>query len=785
MEYAANDFRTMTEQVKLTKELISLVHFVELNESGWVKKTLGKIVLSILCRSSSSLDRSQIHAAVTAAAAHDFGQSTLNKCVDWLISQGQILERPKGAFRVRESVLKDIEAAIKATEAEERSTEATFVCLLKRFAPDLDGGVVWSQFLELFLLPLIRGAGANTLNLLSGAAPLGSKENLQPFLDILPSPSRDDVHRTVVEFLDPTSADIRQFILKRVAASFFVAAVSLDSSTVEALDKKRNTHSSIRLFLDTNTLFSVLGLHEHEANDGVQSLVALNKNPDAPVKVKLFAFPETIDEATRVLSGASNSMGANSYPQQLAKAALRTNISGVHASYLKAAAKTSEHLSPRDYFSPYIKNFAAILKQRGIEVIDRKLLVDRQDQDVIDDVVNSTEWEKRLPEERRKPYEAMFHDIYVWHCVNRQRELQLTSPLEAKEWFVTLDRRLIWFDAYKGKGSASWVPTCIDPSTFIQYAQFWTPRTAQFETALFGSLRLPLLFKEFDSDTEDVSLAIINRLSRIEGVGDFTSDEIHTLLLNDAVRTRFRESPSDVEQTELVRDELLAIHKQTVEKSKQLELDLSHERVRKDALVSQLKLVTQTTASEKLELLASNDKSQSEIRKQTDAASCLQQELEAAKAKLMAFELASNAERVANERKQRAYRFFLLNLLTPFVSASILFATLASYLFTPVRAVGVGLLLGAGAAAGVCKLTSREKKCVSDTPWLRRVCKALTVGWALGVGGVYATSNALYSNFWSSHQNDIVRRALATTTLGAENSKVPASSGPLPADKTR
>ncbi|OLL33741.1 hypothetical protein BTH42_00225 [Burkholderia sp. SRS-W-2-2016] len=777
MEHATKNFREMTEQVKLTKELISLVHFVELNESGWVRKTLSKIVLAILCRSTQGLSRQEIHDAVRLQAAYDFGLGSVIKAIELLSSQHQLIEHPKGVFRVRESALNEIQSAIAATEAEEEATKSAFIAALQRCPGGLDGERVWEMFLELFLMPLIREAGANTLNLLSGAAPLSTREDLQPLLDALPTETREDVFRTVVEFLNPSAKDVRQFILKRVAASFFIAAVSLDTATVEALDKKRNTHSSLRLFMDTNTLFSVLGLHENEENDGVEGLLALRDDPRAPVKIKLFVFPETIEEATRVLSHAAQSMGSQVYPRHLAQAALRSNLSGVHAKYLEAVSRTSTPLSPKDYFAPYLSNLSAILKKRGIEVIDRRLLIGRQDQEVIDDVLDNQKFEERLPETRRKSYEAIFHDIYIWHCIQRQRDLQLSSPLDAKEWFVTLDRRLVGFDAYKGKGNSGWVPVCVDPSTFIQFAQFWMPRSAQFEKALFGSLKLPLLFREFDSETEDVSLAIINRLSRIEAVGDFTADEIHTLLLNDAVRTRFRESPSDAEQTAIVRDELLSIHRDTVEKSKKLENELSEERTRKDALVQQLDSASRSSEAERLARQEISTKHKAEMAVQKRNAEALRRELEQERQSRIQLE---EAARRANEQKElatKAQKYFLFCVLLPFIGASLIFGAFALLLFTPLRAVGVGLALGIGGTAGIVKFTAAKRPAVKETTWLRRVCAVLTFGWTMGVAGVYQTGSALYSNFWSNHQDDIVKQAVATTTI---NHDAPTSAGKSP-----
>jgi len=387
MEARKRDFLKMTEQVKLTKELVSLVHYVELNESGWVQKTLLKIILAVLrARKVGAVTKQEVREDVKNATTHDFGAAAIEKAISQLLSDRKLLENPKKHYQLRQEAIRDIDEAMASTSAEETAARVRFEGLIKEAAPEVEAAALWSRFENDYLYPLISKSGANTLNLISGGATEIPTEGLGPVMETVPAEVREQVTHAVIKFLDPNNQQTRQFILKRVAATFFVGAVSLDNSTIDALDRKRTRKSSIKLFLDTNTLFSVLSLHENDEDDSVQSLMALNRNPNSPIQLKLFVFPETIDEATRVLHAAMNHLGANPMPSNVARVGMTSNLSGVYGRYFQAAAKSTIGLSPREYFEPYISGLAGILKGRNIEIIDRSLLVSTLDPEFLEDV---------------------------------------------------------------------------------------------------------------------------------------------------------------------------------------------------------------------------------------------------------------------------------------------------------------------------------------------------------------------------------------------------------------
>lgn len=777
MESRNKDFLKMTEQVKLTKELVSLVHYVELNESGWVQKTLLKIILAVLrARKSGALTKQELREEVKDATTHDFGASAIDKAISRLLTDKKLFENPPKHFQLRQEAIREIDEAMASTSAEEEAARSRFEALINEATPDVDASALWTRFENDYLYPLISRSGASTLNLITGGAAEISTEGLGAVVESVPQELREQVTHAVIKFLDPNNQQTRQFILKRVAATFFVGAVSLDSSTIEALDRKRHRKSSIKLFLDTNTLFSVLSLHENDEDDSVQSLMALNRNSNSPIQLKLFVFPETIEEATRVLHAAMNHLGTHPIPSNVARAGMSSNLSSVYGRYFQAAEKSKVGLSPRDYFEPYVSGLSAILKSRGIEIIDRSLLVSTLDSVLLADIQAMVDHEAKKPEERRKNYEAIKHDVFIWHCVERARPVGLASPLEATDWFVTLDKRLMGFDAFKRGGKSNAVPICIDPSSFIQYAQFWTPRSPEFEKALFGSLRLPLLFRDFDSDTEDVTVAILRRMAAFEDVHTFSHAELQAILLDKAVRSRFKNATSSEEEVRIIQDELLAAHESTVERLRQLETEVST----KDALVGRqaqeaesLRKQRDTIEDQKNQAAEERDAAKDRAREAYGKVAMLEQELAAANQeksetnKQLAEYLQQEAQTIQLRKERKAALCYIVVVgVTPAIISALIVGGLLRHFFNVpfpfLPAAIVGLIIGSGL------LWYFGKKHPSLEPF-PRIKKCITV---LGIVSMCSllfakeTASALYQNYVQANQDKLP--ATISTVLGGE-----------------
>lgn len=147
--------------------------------------------------------------------------------------------------------------------------------------------------------------------------------------------------------------------------------------------------------------------------------------------------------------------------------------------------------------------------------------------------------------------------MILWHFVNDTRPALIESPIDAREWILTVDFRFIAFDEHKQQRTKSTVPLCLHPTSLIQLLQFWVPRTKEFGEAILGSLRLPFLFQELDPEDEKTTLQILKGLGRFEGADQLSEQAITQVVLNEGLRARLRAQHSDEEEIQIVRDALV------------------------------------------------------------------------------------------------------------------------------------------------------------------------------------------------------------------------------------
>jgi len=165
------------------------------------------------------------------------------------------------------------------------------------------------------------------------------------------------------------------------------------------------------------------------------------------------------------------------------------------------------------------------------------------------------------------------------------------SPAEAKYWVVTVDYRFLGFDAFKRQDIGASIPIVVHPTTLIQLLQLWVPRTQEFEEAIVRSLRFAFLFHEFDSNSEKMTVRILESLSRFENIRDLSQDVVSSVLMNQALRTRLAEATSVDQETTLVKEALIEENNKTTERlqlASEISERLAMESNKKDNRIAEL-----------------------------------------------------------------------------------------------------------------------------------------------------------------------------------------------------
>lgn len=562
-----DEHRDRMDQKTLAPELISLVHHVALNESGWWKKAVRRMIVAVVWRAGQPLSCREIAEQLDKEFHVQLGEAAIEAHISALRSDRELTtDSDRSKVKVAEASLRKFEQDLEASKSDGEKAREQFSILIKSFCENLDEKATWEDFNNNFLLPMIKSIGANTYRLVTGESRFENSTYLENFLRKYPETYTDCLRRVLAEFLSPRNAFTRSYILTYLNVYFLVEAAKIPGKTLEAIEKSQAKKPRFRLFLDTNVLFSILGLHDNPADSAAVTLLNLADSIKDRVELKLYVVPDTVEETRRVISAAANHLSNIGVPRNVASAASHFNLSGIVAKYFDVSKRTLDRINPQDYFAPYIENLVVILKTKGIEVYGGPIQHMHTRQDVVDDVVAQLEREQAKSDAKQKTYEALQHDVTLWHVVNDARSAALESPLDAVDWAVTLDYRFLGFDQYKQRVANRRVPVCLHPVALAQLLQFWIPMSQDVQDSILTSIQLPLIFHDFSEEDENVTLRIVQAISRFQNAEDLPEDTIRSILVDKALRARISEDVPENRQIELVRDALIEQHEMTKKK---------------------------------------------------------------------------------------------------------------------------------------------------------------------------------------------------------------------------
>ena len=584
--------------------------------------------------------------------------------------------------------------------------------------------VNWVEFRDDLLYPLISELGARTYELLAGEAiEVEHTDSHVRFLDRIPVELRSAVSDRIAVFIDARNREVRGYVLRLLNAAFLVQATHLSDKTLGFVAARVGRTLRFRVFVDTNFLFSLIGIHANPADDVVEALHHLIDELKGRVDVKLYVLPITVDEAKRTISAYQSRLAGLYLTKGMAQAVKdgTQDVSGITLKFIEAGLKTGKRLSAAEYFSPYHENLLRVARSKGVELFNEPTDALRTDQAVIDDVLAQIDFEKaRKPESRRKSYEKVLHDMVLWHFTRRTRPARLESPVDAEAWVVTIDFGLLGYDRHKRRHQRGEPPVCIHPTVLLQLLQLWVPRNELLDAALVTSLQ-PLLPHEFDRKSEEVTIRILRSLSRIEGSEDLGQETVARILFDGAMRSRIGAASNVEEEIEIVHTALAKENKRLDLKAKQLEREASGLK--------------------------------SEVRVRTTKAQVLELEIEDRKAGQRSLEEALDEER----RSRRALEARLLNTeqqdhlrrAYSWVGYAALIGTIvlavASWLAlrhsnigipSPIHWVVIGVFSAGGFLAGSSAATYLSGPMLSSVEWPKYLRRVTAYYWTVVIVGI-------------------------------------------------
>lgn len=549
------------DKQSLSEEVVALVHNIELNQAGWWDKTVSRLVMAAAWKSDKPIPKSTIKAVLSGEFKLEVTDAKLDSILSKLENTGDLVRSTGAHYQIPASKRLVFDQEIRAAEANQEQAKAHFCVLADALALDVQGAVAWETFEAYFLRPLINEIGANAYGLVAGEAFTTDVKLVEKYLARFDE-SQKPLHRELVTaFLDPKSEVVRQYISRLLHARFCVDATGLPEDVLRKLSTSIGRGLRFNVFVDTNFLFSLIGIHENPSNEAALELKELIGRLSQNPKVTLLITPETIREATHTIDATRQWLNSIPTAEPFLKAALKAGVSGIGEKFMIERLRQGANLTVNDWFKPYLDDFVTMARGNGIELHNAKLDHYSMRTDVLNDINHVLDLEKRrvelLKDRKEKSYEGIKHDMVLWHYVKDRRPAYVESPVDAEDWILTVDYRLIRFDEHKQRHFGQKVPICIHPSSMVQLLQFFVPRSKDFEEAMVGTIRLPFLFQEFDAEAQKTSMKILQGMGRFGLSNDATEATVTRVLLNEGLRARLARNPTQEEEIEIIKDALV------------------------------------------------------------------------------------------------------------------------------------------------------------------------------------------------------------------------------------
>lgn len=307
---------------QIPSSLTALVHHVELSKAGWQERSLEYLILAILRESDTTLRCESILLMINDRLPAPLGRAQLEQLLINLIKKERILKSSDGSIILSEKTIQEF-AECERNQSELIARVQDRFQVVENNLP-AEARITWEQLEDNLIIPLVSELGARTYELLSGTPrEIAQTQTFLRVLDIVPENQKGLLADTLQKFFNPKDADIRAYILRYLSAALLVQAVALPPETLAVLEKRASSQLKLNIVLDTNFLFSLVGLHENPADDVVIALEQLITKLKERIKINLYVLPITFDEIKRTVIGYENSLSGFVLTRRIAQAVYR------------------------------------------------------------------------------------------------------------------------------------------------------------------------------------------------------------------------------------------------------------------------------------------------------------------------------------------------------------------------------------------------------------------------------------------------------------------------------
>ena len=377
---------------------------------------------------------------------HDIGAS-----LSRLQAGGQLIwQASKGQYSLSRSAITEVESKIEEASQLEGRVKELWLGSMANHESSLSSREQWEILMD-YCAPVFRIHGVDAVQLISENAPTTSDETHEQLLKRVfdnhevPTSERINLRHAISIFFQSKDPDILTYVAQLADSNFNLLALCVDEDSRNFL---RAGMPELKIFVDTNILFSLLGTHDTPL--AAASIDLFRVISQAKLPFKLYYHAKTLNELTQSIENASYRLRKQSWAKHVSTAIVQlpwqvTRVSGIEMRFHQLNAVQT--IDPAAFCARY-ENPAALLAEHGLQIFREPDVAQGQERLELRSTLISDykEYLAKNPRRKNSNYAKLDHDCSLWMTAKDHQKPTTKGIVFSGSFFLSSDYVLWRFD---------------------------------------------------------------------------------------------------------------------------------------------------------------------------------------------------------------------------------------------------------------------------------------------------------------------------------------------------